>query len=205
VTRCNQLGDSYGLDEVIKGWGEYDVIQAQATATKAFPPMLGASQIVTVLEVGITHVQDFPDKLSGGPNGRGLRFNGPGTGLSGNEELAGRHDDAYDEPFTEVEPQNRFADANSWGYRLAVRADYLNALGAWNVSPRFVFAHDVSGTTPGPGGNFVDGRYGMTLGVNLNLQAKWEIDVNYTQFGGAGRWNDINDRDFIAATLKYSF
>ncbi len=59
-----------------------------------------------------------------------------GQGLSGNVVPAGRHDDAYDVPFTEVEPQNRFADANSWGYRLAVRADYLNALGAWNVSPR---------------------------------------------------------------------
>ena len=204
VTRCGQLG-GVGLGQVVQGWGEYDVIQGQLTATKAFPPMLGASQIITVLEAGLTHVRDFPDKLTGGPNGRGLRFNGPGTSVSGNAELAGRHDDAYDTPFTEVEPQNRFADSTSWGYRLAVRADYTNAIGAWNVSPRLVWSHDVSGTTPGPGGNFVDGRYGMTLGVNASLRATWEIDVNYTQFGGAGRWNDINDRDFIAATLKYSF
>jgi len=204
VTRCGQLG-SYGLNQVVQGWGEFDVIQAQVTATKAFPPMLGASQLVAVIEAGVTRVQDFPNKLKGGPNGRGLRFNGPGTSLSGNAELAGSHDNAYDQPFNEVEPQNRFADANSWGYRLALRADYLNALGAWNVSPRLVFSHDVSGTTPGPGGNFVDGRHGLTLGVNMNLQATWEIDVNYTQFGGASRWNDINDRDFVAATLKYSF
>ena len=35
--------------------------------------------------------------------------------------------------------------------------------------------------------------------------AKWEIDMSWTKFGGAGRFNDLNDRDFIAATLKYSF
>ena len=167
--------------------------------------MLGASQLITVLEVGVTHVEDFPDKLSGGPNGRGLRFNGPGTFLSGNAELAGRHDDAYPVPFTEVEPQGRFPDADSWGYRLALRLDYLNALGAWNLSPRLVWSHDVGGTTPGPGGNFVEGRFGLTVGANFNLQQKWEVDLSYTQFGGAGRWNETNDRDFIAATLKYSF
>jgi hypothetical protein len=204
VTRCGQLG-GVALGQVIQGWGEFDVIQAQLTATKVFGPMLGASQVVAVVEVGVTQVQDFPSKLTGGPNGRGLRFNGPGTSISGNAELAGRHDDAYDVPFTEVEPQHRFPDELSWGYRLALRADYPSAIGAWNVAPRLVFSQDVSGTTPGPGGNFVEDRYGVTVGVNANLRAKWDIDVNYTQFGGAGRWNDINDRDFVAATLKYSF
>ena len=61
------------------------------------------------------------------------------------------------------------------------------------------------GTTPGPGGNFVEGRYGLTLGVAANLMAKWEIDASWTKFGGAGRFNDINDRDFVAATVKFSF
>ncbi len=83
--------------------------------------------------------------------------------------------------------------------------DYLSLIGPWNVSPRLVLSHDVSGTTPGPGGNFVEGRTGLTLGFNANLQATWELDVNYTQFDGASRWNDLNDRDFIAATVKYSF
>lgn len=197
LAACNQIG-RFGIDEEIKGWGEFDVIQAQATLTKAFPPMLGASQLVTVLEAGYTHVNSFPDKLDGGPNDRGLRFNGPGTSVSGNALLSGRH-------FGETEPQHRFADENSWGYRLAMRLDYLSLVGPWNVSPRLVFAHDVAGTTPGPGGNFVEGRTGTTVGFNANLQAKWEVDVNYTQFAGAGRWNDLNDRDFIAATVKYSF
>ena len=135
----------------MKGWGEFDVWQGQMTATKAFPPMLGASQLVAVIEAGMTHVDSMPSKTEGGPNGQGLRLNGPGTSVSGNEALAGRH-------FGEVEPLNRFADADSWGYRLALRLDYLGLIGAWNFSPRFIWSQDVDGTTPGPGGNFVDGR-----------------------------------------------
>jgi hypothetical protein len=203
LARCGQFrgsrpDGSYAVDELVQGWGLFDVWQGQMTATKAFPPMLGASQIVTVLEVGVNHVDGMPDKLSGGPNGRGLRLNGPGTSVSGNDELRGRH-------FNEVEPQNRFADATSWGYRLAMRFDYLGLIGAWNVTPRVVWSQDVSGTSPGPGGNFVEDRYGVTLGVGASYQSKLEFDASYTQFSGAGRYNELTDRDFFAATVKYSF
>jgi hypothetical protein len=197
LTRCGQLG-GFGTDQVVQGWDIFDVWQGQMTATKAFPPMLGASQLIAVAEAGYTHVASMPSKTEGGPNGRGLRFNGPGTSVSGNPELAGRH-------FNEVEPLNRFADADSWGYRLALRLDYLSLIGAWNFSPRFVWSQDVDGTTPGPGGNFVDGRRGATLGVLASYQSKLEFDVSYTTFDGAGRYNELGDRDFIAANIKYSF
>lgn len=197
LARCGQLG-SHAIDQDVRGWGLFDIWQGQMTATKAFPPMLGASQLIAVLEAGVTQVDGMPDKLSGGPIGRGLRLNGPGTSVSGNAELASRH-------FGEVEPQDRFADETSWGYRAALRLDYLGLIGAWNFSPRFVWAHDVDGTTPGPGGNFVEGRYGATLGVGASYQSKLELDLSYTVFGGAGRYNELTDRDFIAATIKYSF
>ena len=197
LTRCGQLG-AFGVNEVVRGWGEFDVWQAQLTATRAFPPMLGASQLVAVVEAGVTQVDGMPDKLAGGPTGRGLRLNGPGTSVSGNDLLASRH-------FGEVEPQDRFADENSWGYRAALRLDYLSLIGAWNFSPRFVWAHDVSGTTPGPGGNFVEGRYGATLGVGASYQSRLELDLSYTVFGGAGRYNELGDRDFVSMTAKYSF
>jgi len=197
LTRCGQLG-AYGVNQTVPGWGLFDVWQGQVTATKAFPPILGAAQLVAVLEAGVTQVDGMPDKESGGPVGLGLRLNGPGTSVSGNAALAGRH-------FGEVEPQDRFADETSWGYRAALRLDYLGLIGAWNFSPRFVWAHDVDGTTPGPGGNFVEGRYGATLGVGASYQSKFELDLSYTVFGGAGRYNELTDRDFIAATIKYSF
>ena len=160
--------------------------------------MLGASQLVAVIEAGMTKVDGMPSKTSGGPNGRGQRLNGPGTSVSGNAELAPRH-------FGEVEPQDRFADETSWGYRAAFRLDYLGLIGAWNFSPRFVWSQDVDGTTPGPGGNFVDGRYGATFGVLASYQSSLEFDLSYTMFDGASRYNELTDRDFISATIKYSF
>ena len=208
LTHCGQLG-SFGLNEKVQGWDLYDTYQVQFTATKTFSNVLAASQMVIVAEAGVTHVQDMPDKLTGGPNDRGLRFNGPGTNVSGNYELRGRHCPTLSAAnclaLNLVEPQNRFADATSYGYRVAGRLEYPGLVGPWNVLPRFNWQHDVSGTTPGPGGNFVEGRYGLTLGVAANLMAKWEVDMSWTKFGGAGRFNDINDRDFVAATVKFSF
>ena len=208
LSHCGQLG-SFGLDQKVQGWDLYDTYQVQFTATKTFSNVLKASQMVIVAEAGLTHVQDMPDKLTGGPNDRGLRFNGPGTNVSGNYELRGRHCPTLSAAdclaLNLVEPQNRFADATSYGYRIAGRLEYPGLMGPWNILPRFSWQHDVSGTTPGPGGNFVEGRYGLTLGVAANLMAKWELDMAWTKFGGAGRFNDINDRDFIAATAKFSF
>ena len=197
LSRCGQLG-AFAPGATVQGWGRYDVWQLQTTATKAFPPMLGAQQVVVVGEVGATSIPSLPSKTVGGPNGQGLRFEAPGTNLSGNAPLA-----MYQLGL--VEPINRFADPFSWGYRLATRMDYPGLLGPWNISPRLSWQHDVKGTTPGPGGNFIQGRHALTLGVNANLQNRWELDVSYTTYGGAGQYNELIDRDFAAATIKFSF
>ncbi len=197
LTRCNQLG-AFGLNSEVRGWTTKDTWQGQFTATKTLSNVLGASQMVMVFEGAVSYVAGFESLTSGGPAGRGIRYNAPGTSVSGNAELAPRH-------FNEVEPGSRFPDATSWGYRVAGRLEYPGLMGPWNVLPRFSWQHDVSGTSPGPGGNFIEGRYGLTLGVSANLRAKWELDTSYTKFGGAGRFNDLNDRDFVAASVKYSF
>ena len=76
----------------------------------------------------------------------------------------------------------------------AATSSLLHAASSWT-----------SQQSPGPGGNFVEGRQALTLGVSANLQARWELDLAWTTFGGAGRFNDINDRDFIASSVKFSF
>jgi hypothetical protein len=197
LTRCNQLG-VFGLDQDVQGWSQKHTWQTQFTATQTFTNILRAAQMVLVFEGAVDYIPGLEDKLDGGPTGRGLRYNGPGTSVSGNAELASRH-------FGEIEPADRFPDSTSWGYRLAGRLEYPNLIGAWNILPRFSWSHDVTGTSPGPGGNFVEGRHGLTLGVSGNLRGTYELDVSWTQFGGAGRWNDLNDRDFVAASVKVSF
>jgi hypothetical protein len=197
LAEFGQLG-GFGVNDIVTGWDRFNVYQAQATATKVFGPVLWANQGALVVESAITHVQDFPDQGSGGPNGQGLRFNGPGTPVSGNLPLAGLH-------FGETEPTDRFATRSSWGYRIAGRLDFFDAVGPWTVSPRFSFQHDVNGTSPGPGGNFVEDLKAVTIGVNGNLQNKFQLDLSYTEFYGAGRYNLLNDRDFIAFSAQYSF
>jgi hypothetical protein len=197
LARCNQLG-SFGLNQEIRGWSQKHAWQSQFTATRTFANIVGAAQMVLVFEGAVDYIPGLENKFSGGPVGRGLRYNGPGTSVSGNPELASRH-------FGEVEPSDRFPDTTSWGYRLAGRLEYPNAIGAWSLIPRFSWTHDVNGTSPGPGGNFVEGRKGLTLGVSANLRGTYELDVAWTSFSGAGRWNDLNDRDFATASVKVSF
>ena len=197
LSRCGQLGATIP-GGTIHGWGRYNVWQEQLTATKAFSQVLGAQQLVMVAEVGATNVVGMPDKTTGGPNGQGLRFNGPGTSVSGNTALAYLH-------YGEVEPLNRFADPFSWGYRFAAKLEYPNLIGSWTVSPKMTWQHDDKGTTPGPGGNFVEGREALGLGLGASLQNRWQLDVTYTKYAGAGRYNDLIDRDWVAAAIKYSF
>lgn len=183
-----------GTDQIINGFIERNVSQFQVTATQVLGPMLKANQGVLVGEVGVTHVHNMPNKAD-------LRLNGAGTFVSGNatQGTVGLHAGKA------AEDWDHFADATSWGFRIAGRLTYNNFIGPVNVSPRFAFSQDVSGITPGPGGNFLEGRRAITLGVGADYQNEWQADVSYTGFTGAGRYNLLNDRDFIAFNLKYSF
>ena len=152
----------------------FDVWQGQMTATKAFPPMLGAAQLVAVVEAGYDACRQHAEQDRGRPD---------------RSRACASTVRALPSPATPSSPaatsarssrSDRFADASSWGYRAALRLDYLSLIGAWNFSPRFVWSHDVDGTTPGPGGNFVDGRTGATFGVLASYQSKLEFDVSYT-------------------------
>ncbi|MCZ6716080.1 MAG: DUF1302 domain-containing protein [Gammaproteobacteria bacterium] len=192
-----QLGP-FGTNQEIIGGREFRTTQYDLTLTKLFGPTLGASQAVLLWEGGLFRVSNMPDKSSGGPNGFGLRLNGPGTDISGNAPLSSAH-------FGLVEAPEHFASASSWGYRLVGRLDYDSLIGPWNVAPRFAFAHDVDGVSPGPGGLFVEDRKAFTFGVAATYQNTWVVDLSYTEFLGAGHYNLINDRDFIAFSVKTSF
>jgi hypothetical protein len=181
--------------EVMPGFIRLDSTQAQFTMTKVFGPGMGADQSVLLFEGAYQKVSDFPDQSV-------IRMEGPGTYTSGNPihtMPGGAH------AGKEYERPEHFASEDSWGYRLVGRLDYFNAFGAWKLSPRFAWAHDVDGVSPGPGGNFIEGRTALTLGINASYQATWQVDLSWTSYGGAGRWNLINDRDFVAANVKFSF
>jgi hypothetical protein len=118
--------------------------------------------------------------------------------VSGNTDLASRH-------FNEVDPRSAFPHETSWGYRLRAALIYNNAIGPWTVSPIIGWSHDVDGNSPGPGGNFIEGRKALSLGLKGTLRNTYEVELNYAQFDGAGIYNTTNDRDFLSFTAKVSF
>jgi hypothetical protein len=187
----NQVG-AYGFSQEIQGYRRYDTTQVQMTFTKAFSQLLGADQVVLVAEGGWSTVHDLPDQSE-------LRLEAPGTYTSGNELFT----TARIQPGTE--PASAFPTKNAWGYVVAGRFEYNNAVGAVNMVPRFSFAQDVDGISPGPGGSFIEGRKGLTVGLGFNYLSKWELDLSYTSFFGADRYNLQNDRDFLAANVKFTF
>ncbi len=95
------------------------------------------------------------------------------------------------------------ADATSFGYRLAARLDYNNALGAARLSPYVQFQHDLKGSGPAPGAPFVEGRTVLTLGIGLNYLENIRSDLSYTMYGG--EHNYLKGRDFISLSASYSF
>jgi len=191
LAKNNQVG-AYGFSQEIQGYRRYDTTQAQMTFTKAFSQLLGADQVVLVAEGAWSTVHDLPDQSE-------LRLEAPGTYTSGNELFT----TARIQPATE--PASAFPTSNAWGYVVAGRFEYGNAIGAVNLVPRFSFAQDVDGISPGPGGNFIGGRKGLTVGLGFNYLSKWELDLSYTSFFGADRYNLQNDRDFLAANVKFTF
>ena len=95
------------------------------------------------------------------------------------------------------------ATANSYGYRLATKLDYSNAIGPATISPYLQFQHDVNGYSPSPGGPFEEGRTALTLGVGVNYLERWQGDLSYTNYNGDT--NYLSDRDFVSLSMSYSF
>lgn len=191
----SQLGN-FGFGQEIQGFERHEVTQAQFTLTKIIGPNnpFKANQWVLLGEVGATKIWDLPDQSV-------LRYEGPGTNTGGGASaLTGGN---FRNPVTQEEG---FANEFSWGYRLVTRLDYNSAWGTgFNLFPRLAFNHDVNGTSPGPGGNFIEDRKSATLGLGGSYLEKWGFDVAYTAFFGAGEFNPLIDRDFVTFSVRYAF
>ena len=175
----------YEADTV--GYLRRNVSQVQATATRVFGPNeLGADAMVFLAEAALMRVHDMP-------KGKGVAAADlTATDFPLESPAGGTHGEGKAD-----------ADATSWGYRLAARLDYNNAIGAVNLYPYTQFLHDVSGNSPAPAGPFVEGRTALTLGLRADYLSRWEADIGYTRYAGKG--TELADRDFISASVKYSF
>lgn len=194
----NQIGNFLGqLNTYIPGYRRHKVWTGQMTATRVGRGILGADQSTLLGEIGFVRA-DLPAKST-------LRYDGQATFVGG--EIAYMNGSGSNAsgitPLSE--PSSAFPDEFSWGYQLVGRLDYNNVFAGVNVSPLLVFAHDVGGNTPLPLGNFLHGRKTITVGADFTFQNAWAVELRYVNFSGAGRYNLLGDRDYVSATLKYSF
>ncbi len=170
------LGD-FGPDEVISGVERLDKTQLELGLRQLLGPRLGASQTILGLDFGYVRVHDMPDG--------DLYLSAPGVTGTGDFD--------------------HLPDANSWGYRLLAALSYDNVLGGLSVQPRVAWLHDVKGNTPGPGGAFVQNRKAFNVGCSIDYSNTWLLELGYTRFFGAGRFNLVNDRDFVRFQLTYFY
>lgn len=184
------LGNQY-----IQGFRRFDVSQYDLSVTRVLGPWLAYDQLTLLAEVGFVQVHGLPDAQE-------LAFEAPATYTLNAGTAAQNPATAAGLP---VVPYDDYATAFSWGYRLAARFIYNNVFNVVNVEPTLIYFHDVDGTTPSPIVNFVEGRQQVTAQLGISYLSNWNLGVGYTTYFGAGQRNLVNDRDFIDATLKYSF
>jgi len=187
----SQLGPQ-GFARDVPGYRRKDYSTAQFTVTDIFPQVGPFDQLTVIGEAGFMWIHNMESKGV-------LRYEGPNTVTSANPFYT----TIARQPATEAIAG--FADAFSWGYRLAVRGDLNNAIGSISLQPTIAFSHDVQGTSPSPISNYVDGRKSVSFGMGANYLNNWQANLGYTTNMGGGKYNLLRDRDFVSFTISYSF
>lgn len=199
--------------EDLHGYRRKEITQIQTTFTHFFDQVMGAQRLTLVGEVGLTHVGGLestsdvrygrdpvfgPGEL---PATGGLdtcsqvlntsTINGAGPGASANNRSTNCNNDG-------------FTTANSWGYRARAIWEYPDVFAGVNLKPNVAWSHDVSGYSPGPGGNFEEGRKAVSLGLDAEYQNTYTASLAYTNFFG-GKYSTVDDRDFVALSVGVNF
>lgn len=197
------MADLSGME--FEGYDRFNVSQAQFTLIKFFDQIMGASRLSFVTEFGATYVHDLPD-LDEARYGRSGTFGmGPVPAV---HPLAGPMDLCQD-PSVNINPDNCVNDGYvtdfSWGYRARFVWDYPNALAGVNLQPQLAWSHDVKGYAPQPGGAFNEGNKSIGLSLTATYQNKISGNIGYTNYFGGKPYNEMTDRDFVSASVSYSF
>lgn len=187
-----------------QGYRRKEVTQLQTTLTHFFDQVMGAERLILVGEVGFTHVGGL-ESTSKARYGRDPSY-GPGP-------LPGGQCQTLNSGTLAGGPQNNvsrycendgFTTANSWGYRGRAIWDYNDVFAGVNLKPNVAWSHDVSGYSPGPGGNFEEGRKAVSLGVDAEYQNTYTASLAYTNFFD-GKYTTVDDRDFVALSFGVNF
>jgi Protein of unknown function (DUF1302) len=194
--------------QAVDGYDRFKVSQAQFTLIKFFDQVMGASRLSFVGEAGATYVHGLPgyDEARYGrsgtfaigtiPRANGTDYCETGVpafgGLGSNSNVNYCNNDGFTTSF-------------SWGYRSRLVWEYLDAFSGVNLSPQLAWSHDVEGYAPQPAGNFIEGRKSIGVSLQAVYQNKITGNIGYTNFMDGEPFNELTDRDFVSASVSYSF
>ncbi|PVZ39289.1 DUF1302 domain-containing protein [Pseudomonas sp. CC120222-01a] len=186
------------------GYRRKEITQLQTTFTHFFDQVMGAERLTMVGEVGWTHVGGL-ESTSKARYGRDPVF-GPGPLPNGqcealNTSTLGTSNANNVSRYCE---NDGYTTADSWGYRVRAIWDYNNVLAGVNLRPSVAWSHDVDGYSPGPGGNFEEGRKAISLGLDAEYQQTYTASLSYTTFFD-GKYSTVDDRDFVALSFGVNF
>ncbi|WJD63513.1 DUF1302 domain-containing protein [Pseudomonas kurunegalensis] len=192
----------------LHGYRRKEITQFQTTFTHFFDQVMGASRLTVVGEVGVTHVGGLestskarygrdpvygPGELPGDMCTALNRTTIGGSGLGSSTANLSRNCNS-----------DGFTTSTSWGYRARAIWDYNDVFAGVNLKPSVAWSHDVSGYSPGPGGNFEEGRKAVSLGLDAEYQNTYTASLSYTNFFD-GKYTTVDDRDFVALSFGVNF
>ncbi len=194
--------------EYVRGWRRHDVHQLDfSVASIMGPGLLGQDQSLLLVEVAAMQVQDLPDPAE-------LAYEAPATDtpsnpltvalLNGSAAVTSAATGLPLPQDIEVN-SNPYAEDFSWGFRVAGQMTYNNVLDIFSISPTLYYAQDVSGTSPGPIANFIEGRKELRLAVGLDYLLTYSMRLAYTRYFGADNRNALQDRDNLALSFEFAF
>ena len=197
----------------LNGYRRKEVTQLQTTLTHFFDQVMGAERLTVVGEVGVTHVGGL-ESTSKLRYGRDPVY-GPGelpatgqvntcSGILNTGTIGGAGPGAATNNRSRNCNSDGFTTSTSWGYRARAIWDYNSVFAGVNLKPSIAWSHDVSGYSPGPGGNFEEGRKAVSLGLDAEYQNTYTASLSYTNFFD-GKYTTVDDRDFVALSFGVNF
>lgn len=211
LTNASLLNGVPGQD--LHGYERKEITQLQTTFTHFFDQVMGASRLTLVGEVGATYVGGLESR-SEKRYGRDPVY-GPGelpaTGtintcanILNNSTINGAGPGSPQNNRSRNCDNDGFTTSMSWGYRGRAIWEYNDVFAGVNLKPNVAWSHDVSGYSPGPGGNFEEGRKAVSLGVDAEYQNTYTASLAYTNFFD-GKYTTVDDRDFVALSFGVNF
>ncbi|NND67670.1 MAG: DUF1302 domain-containing protein [Halioglobus sp.] len=203
--------EAAGAGGRVRGYDDVKYTQFQMTFIKFFEQVLGASRLSFAAEAGAVFLDDMKSgQVYGRSSTYGVgRFSPldsqvfPGvvitcdshTALEGLANFTPNSNSRYCD-------NDGFTTDFSWGYRVRAGLDYSDVFAGVNLTPTIAWSHDVKGYSPPP--NFIEGRMGLSAGLQADYLNTYRANLSYTTFFGAD-YNDQQDRDFVSLSFSVAF